>query len=167
MQEHWAAITRTGKAATSGCRLASFYSQGGRNLPWINILLETTQGAWGKPERGRRSLRGESILSLGREGAQSQQDPNPSLHPKTQPGPPLPPLTPNGGGCRNQFGKEREALYPSLNALPLTQFPVQRRGDPAWPAATALSSARPCRETHSSALQLSAAQPLRPSPLLQ
>lgn len=175
MQEPWAVITRTGKAATSGCRLASFYSQGGRNLPWFNILLETTQGAWGKPGRGRRPLRGESILSPGREGGSSEpvgplSDPNPSPHPKPHPGPhaaPLPPPTPNSWGCRNQFGEEREALYPSLNALPLTRFPVQRGGDPAWPAATALSSARPRRETHSSALQLSAAQPLRPSPLLQ
>lgn len=181
MQKSWAVITRTGKAATSGCRLASFYSQGGRNLPWFKISLETTQGAWGKPERGRRSRRGESILSPGREGGSSEpagphSGPNPSPHPKPHTGPhaaPLPPLTPNthcchtGGGCRNQFGEEREALFPSLNALPLTQFPVQRRGDPAWPAATVLSSARPCPEIHSSALQLSAAQPLRPSPLLQ
>lgn len=72
MQEPQAAITRTGKAATSGCRLASFYSQGGRNLPWFNISLETTQGAWGKPGRGRRSLQGESILSLRREGRSSE-----------------------------------------------------------------------------------------------
>lgn len=85
---------------------------------WFNISLETTQGAWGKPGRGHRSLRGESIVSPGTE--ESQRDPTAPpthrhtpnftqdhrLHPF-----PLRPQTPTPailvGAARNQFGKER------------------------------------------------------------